>query len=337
LLVLGDQIIPVVDPDRVVLAAELLEQLNRPAHIISHASLALLVQTQLIASFDKLSRSYHVVIGHKGEQKGRALVIAATARLATQLSHTEIDHILRVDHRRVVATVQVGDQSAQVIPRRFVVNTQLDLAQAVLDLLVQYLRRVLRLRQIVLVRQEKEPLIPGTVISYVLLDELVHVVDLVLPQSESGHGPLTILPRVVVLRVAFDDAARELHLLAGVLEHVHNAAPMLPDLVVLRVAADDVADEVELGAEVLAESGEQLAAIVPDRVVGRVEEGGVACQLERSLADLVAANHRPEVAVDLAERVRVGDAHNLVRLAVLLNFIIIRLKSSGFFFKLEHH
>ena len=76
-------------------------------------------------------------------------------------------------------------------------------------------------------------------------------------------------------------------------------------------------DKLELLIQIGVELLDEQAPVVPDGVVGRIEERRVLAQLERSLALLVQLEHSAKVVEHVPERVRVGYSYYVIRLVVL--------------------
>lgn len=167
--------------------------------------------------------------------------------------------------------------------------------------------------------EAKKSLIPGAVVANVQFDEFVHVVEFVLPQRKRLDYPLTILPSVIVFRVAFEYFFDERELLARVLQAFDHIATMLPNLIVLRVVSDYVADKVQFFRQVLIQLLEQYAPVVPDRIIGRIEQSRVFGELERTFALFFQLHYGPKVVEHILECFRVRDATNFVRFRILNN------------------
>lgn len=143
------------------------------------------------------------------------------------------------------------------------------------------------------VLEHKEALIPRRVVAHVLRDEFVHVDELVVEKAVYGNRlakkkftnieqlkrfslerlnrPLAMLPCMIVLGVRVQDFLRQTELTRRIVQPLDDHAPMVPHLVVLGIVHDYGLGVRQLGQQVHVERLENVAPVLPYRVVGRVQ------------------------------------------------------------------
>lgn len=85
------------------------------------------------------------------------------------------------------------------------------------------------------------------------------------------NRPLSVLPRMIVLGVHVQDFLGQTQLTRGIVQPFNDHSPMMPHLIVLRVIDDYILGVAQLGQQVHVQGLDDVPAILPDGIVGRVQ------------------------------------------------------------------
>lgn len=110
---------------------------------------------------------------------------------------------------------------------------------------------------------------------------------------------------MIILGVQLQHFGSQLQLMRRVVQNLHNDTAMVPDLVVLGIVQNYRLDVLQFLLQTGAELLENVPAILPHGVVGRVQAEGVFSQFQGSWGLFALANDRPKVVVDVGDWWRV--------------------------------
>lgn len=108
-----------------------------------------------------------------------------------------------------------------------------------------------------------------------------------------------MLPSVVVLGVEVQNGLSELKLMRRIVQPLDDDSAVMPHLIILRVVLNDVMNVVQLVVQVFVQSLEDLATVLPNRVVRCIETKSIAGELQGSFGLFLRRQNRSEVVVDV--------------------------------------
>mmetsp|Transcript_15462 Transcript_15462/g.39997 ORF Transcript_15462/g.39997 Transcript_15462/m.39997 type:complete len:202 (-) Transcript_15462:259-864(-) len=130
------------------------------------------------------------------------------------------------------------------------------------------------------------PVIPCRVVVDIVGQELVDKVKASFcgrdEEIKALHSPVPMLPAVVVLGILPKDLLGEVEFVCAVAKDVENGPAMVPHLVIFDIVHNHLRHKPKFFVEIVVELAEQLAAVLPRRVIGGVQVNHICCQLERS-------------------------------------------------------
>mmetsp|Transcript_2566 Transcript_2566/g.6060 ORF Transcript_2566/g.6060 Transcript_2566/m.6060 type:complete len:217 (-) Transcript_2566:2176-2826(-) len=163
--------------------------------------------------------------------------------------------------------------------------------------------------------EDEEPVVPRGVVQDVFGNHPGRALHLAVPLCERADEPLPVSPGVVMLGIVTEHLVDECDFAGNArrAEVRYHEAAVVPELVVLRVDQVDLAHELELCPQGFlrdAEGFQDASPVLPQSVVGRVDEDQLRRQVQGSRAPFSRRHERPHEGHAIGVLLVVKDLHD---------------------------